>query len=242
MIGDSVNLGSRLEGLSKVYGVDIVVSETTRKLAPEFAWQELDRVRVKGKEQAVAIFWPLAPADRLEKAHQDELKTWAAFLKAYRAQDWDQCDVLLLNLQRMNAKKYLYELYSERVASMRLLPFDPDWDGATNFETKVRPRSSAALHEGARAGLLRGDRQGLPDHVLPDRRRRAGRRRHRRGRPDARRDARHRARAAHAFASRSRRGAAADDRRDRLAAHAAGARSTRWPAPSPRSRRTSSTT
>jgi adenylate cyclase len=136
VIGDAVNLGSRLEGLSKAYGVDIVVSETTRKLAPDFAWQELDRVRVKGKEQAVAIFWPLAPADRVDKAHQDELKTWAAFLKAYRAQDWDQCDVLLLNLQRMNAKKYLYELYSERVASMRLLPFDPEWDGATNFETK----------------------------------------------------------------------------------------------------------
>jgi adenylate cyclase len=136
VIGDSVNLGSRLEGLSKVYGVDIVVSESTRKIAPEFAWQELDRVRVKGKEQAVSIFWPLAPADRLEKAHQEELKTWATFLKAYRAQDWDQCDVQLLNLQRANPKKYLYELYTERVASMRLLPFDPEWDGATNFETK----------------------------------------------------------------------------------------------------------
>jgi adenylate cyclase len=136
VIGDAVNLGSRLEGLSKVYGVDIVVSETTRKLAPEFAWQELDRVRVKGKEQAVAIFWPVAPQERLEKATIDELKAWAAFLKAYRGQDWDQCDVLMLNLQRMNAKKYLYELYSERVASMRLLPFDPGWDGATNFETK----------------------------------------------------------------------------------------------------------
>ncbi|MRD48626.1 CHASE2 domain-containing protein [Caenimonas koreensis DSM 17982] len=136
VIGDAVNLGSRLEGLSKVYGVDIVVSESTRKMAPEFAWQELDRVRVKGKEQAVAIFWPVAPADRLEKPYLDELKTWASFLKAYRAQDWDQCDVIMLNLQRMNAKKYLYELYSDRVASMRLLPFDPSWDGATNFETK----------------------------------------------------------------------------------------------------------
>ncbi|MBI5279976.1 MAG: adenylate/guanylate cyclase domain-containing protein [Burkholderiales bacterium] len=136
VIGDAVNLGSRLEGLSKVYGVDIVVSESTRKLAPDFAWQELDRVRVKGKEQAVAIYWPVAPADRVDKAVADELKAWNTFLKAYRAQDWDQCDVLLLNLQRANAKKYLYELYAERVASMRLLPFDPSWDGATNFETK----------------------------------------------------------------------------------------------------------
>ncbi|MBX3659983.1 MAG: adenylate/guanylate cyclase domain-containing protein [Ramlibacter sp.] len=136
VIGDSVNLGSRLEGLSKTYGVDIVVSEATRKLAPDFAWQELDRVRVKGKEQAVAIYWPLAPADRVEKAHTEELKTWSSVLKAYRAQDWDQADVQLLNLQRMNAKKYLYELYAQRVASMRSLPFDPEWDGATNFETK----------------------------------------------------------------------------------------------------------
>jgi adenylate cyclase len=61
VIGDAVNLGSRLEGLSKVYGVDIVVSESTRKLAPDFGWQELDRVSVKGKDQAVAIFWPVAP-------------------------------------------------------------------------------------------------------------------------------------------------------------------------------------
>jgi len=136
VIGDAVNLGSRLEGLSKVYGVDIVVSESTRKLAPDFAWQELDRVRVKGKEQAVAIFWPLAPSDRITADQAEELKTWNAFLKTYRAQDWDRCDVLLLNLQRMNPKKYLYELYLERVASMRLLPFDPEWDGATNFETK----------------------------------------------------------------------------------------------------------
>jgi adenylate cyclase len=136
VIGDAVNLGSRLEGLSKVYGVDIVVSETTRKMAPEYAWQELDRVRVKGKEQAVAIFWPMAPAGQLSEASSTELKTWVSLVRAYRAQNWDQADVLLINLMRMNANKFLYQLYAERVASMRLLPFDPEWDGATNFVTK----------------------------------------------------------------------------------------------------------
>jgi adenylate cyclase len=136
VIGDAVNLGSRLEGLSKVYGIDIVVSESARKLAPAFGWQELDRVRVKGKDQAVAIFWPVAPANRVGAETEAEIKTWASFLKAYRAQDWDQCDLLMMNLLRMNAKKYLYHLYSDRVASMRLLPFDLEWDGATNFETK----------------------------------------------------------------------------------------------------------
>lgn len=136
VIGDAVNLGSRLEGLSKVYGVDIVVSETARNLAPDFGWQELDRVRVKGKDQAVAIFWPVAPSNRMGAEIEAELKAWNAFLKAYRAQNWDQCDLLMINLLRMNAKKYLYRLYSDRVASMRLLPFDLEWDGATNFETK----------------------------------------------------------------------------------------------------------
>jgi adenylate cyclase len=136
VIGDSVNLGSRLEGLSKAYGIEIVVSETTRKLAPAVAWQELDRVRVKGKDQAVAIFWPVAQVEGLDAATANEIKTWVAFIKAYRAQNWDQADVLLLNVMRMDPKKYLYQLYAERVASMRLLPFDPEWDGATNFETK----------------------------------------------------------------------------------------------------------
>jgi adenylate cyclase len=143
VIGDSVNLGSRLEGLSKTYGVDIVVSESTKKLAPDFAWQELDKVRVKGKDQAVSIFWPLAPIEQIPKGLSDEIKLWNTFLKAYRAQDWDQSDLHMLNLERTvssnagkTAKKYLYQLYSERVASMRLLPFDPSWDGATNFETK----------------------------------------------------------------------------------------------------------
>jgi adenylate cyclase len=112
------------------------VSESTRKLAPDFAWQELDRVRVKGKELAVAIFWPMAPAAQLNEAATGEIKAWVAFVKAYRAQNWDQADVTLINLMRMNSKKYLYQLYAERVASMRLLPFDPEWDGATNFETK----------------------------------------------------------------------------------------------------------
>jgi adenylate cyclase len=136
VIGDAVNLGSRLEGLSKAYGVEIVVNESTRAAAQNFAWQELDRVRVKGKEQAVSIFCPVSPADNVGDGLASELKLWAAFLKAYRAQQWDPADVLLINLMRANAQKYLYSLYAERVASMRLLPFDPDWDGATNFETK----------------------------------------------------------------------------------------------------------
>jgi adenylate cyclase len=136
VIGDAVNLGSRLEGLSKVYGVDIVVSESARQQARDFAWQELDRVRVKGKEQAVGIYQPVALIGSADPRTADELRIWSAFLQAYRAQEWQECELQLRNLQQVGAKKYLYDLYAQRVASMRLLPFDPGWDGATNFETK----------------------------------------------------------------------------------------------------------
>jgi adenylate cyclase len=132
VIGDAVNLGSRLEGLSKNYGVEIVASESTKKQSQHATWQELDKVRVKGKELAVSIYTPLIP----NEASPDELKAWNSLLKAYRSQDWDQADVQIINLQRLNAKKYLYQMYADRVASRRGLPFDPSWDGATNFETK----------------------------------------------------------------------------------------------------------
>lgn len=139
VIGDAVNLGSRLEGLSKTYGCEIVVSEFTRDLAPDFVWQELDKVRVKGKDRAVAIFLPLdtraVPLDQRDRL-TEELAAWAALLSAYRDQQWARCEPQLQKLQGINAQKYLYRLYAERILSKRSLPFDSDWDGATNFQTK----------------------------------------------------------------------------------------------------------
>jgi adenylate cyclase len=136
VIGDAVNLGARLEGLTGYYGVDLVASEETRRQANEFIWQELDMVRVKGKGQAVAICSPMCEANQFTARMAAELTLWHEFLKAYRKQQWDVCDAGILKLQQLNATKYLYRLYGERVASMRLLPLDPQWDGATNFETK----------------------------------------------------------------------------------------------------------
>jgi adenylate cyclase len=60
VVGDAVNLASRLEGLSAYYGVEIVASGATRELAPGFVWQELDSVLVRGRAQPVSVFTPLA--------------------------------------------------------------------------------------------------------------------------------------------------------------------------------------
>ncbi len=136
VVGDAVNLGSRLEGLSPTYGVDIVASDTTRAQAPRFVWQELDRVRVKGRATPVTIHTPLGTPETFSDEQAEELRLWNQVLLAWRAQDWDTCDAGLRHLQRQNAEKVLYRLYAQRVASMQRRPPDPDWDGATTFETK----------------------------------------------------------------------------------------------------------
>ena len=136
VVGDAVNLGSRLEGLTKTYGVDIIASEATRSLAPGFRWQELDRVRVKGRGQTVAIYRPW-PAERpADPTGSTEPIAWDGLLRSYRAQDWAQCELFLVNLIRLDPQNVLYHLYAARVAARKQLPADPGWDGATDIETK----------------------------------------------------------------------------------------------------------
>ncbi len=136
VLGDAVNLASRLEGLTKRYGTGIIVGEATRKAVSGVVFRELDRVRVKGKDEPVAIFEPIGTEGAVGKSRQEELRLWQQALKAYRAQDWDQADVALLNLRRLNPGAPLYAFYAERIAQHRARPPEPSWDGVTSFEEK----------------------------------------------------------------------------------------------------------
>ena len=132
VMGDAVNLGARLEGITKVYGVGIAVSEFTRAQAPQFAYRELDRVRVKGKTEPVAIFEPrglLADADCAELAL---LASWSRVLELLRARDWDGAEAILLALPDDGLRR----LYGARLQQYRATPPGADWDGVTTFETK----------------------------------------------------------------------------------------------------------
>jgi adenylate cyclase len=136
VMGDAVNLASRLEGLTKAYGAGIIVGQATRDAVPGFVFRELDRVRVKGKDAPVAIFEPVGPEKALAKERLEELKLWGQALKAYRARNWDQAELILFNLHRLYPGAPLYSLYAERAARYRRESPGAGWDGVTAFETK----------------------------------------------------------------------------------------------------------
>lgn len=136
VMGDAVNLGSRLEGITKQYGVGILVGEVARDLLKkEVVFREIDRVRVKGKDEPVGIYEPVGLEGSVDKAELEEVKLWNQALKAYRAQEWDQAEVALLNLSRKDDRP-LYGIYSERISHYRQSPPGSNWDGVTTFETK----------------------------------------------------------------------------------------------------------
>jgi len=136
VIGDAVNLGSRLEGLTKQYGVEIIISELTRLAVPEYACRELDRVRVKGKDEPIAIFEPVALGSDVSPEESDELERHHEALRRYQAQDWSGAESLFRALRRLSPERRLYEIYLERIATFRESPPGPDWDGVYTFTTK----------------------------------------------------------------------------------------------------------
>lgn len=136
VMGDAVNLGSRLEGITKQYGVSILVGEGTRKAVKDVIFREVDRVQVKGKEEPVAIFEPVGLEGEVGKAMLEEIKLWNQALRHYRAGEWDQTEVMLLNLSRMAPERALYGKYMERVEYLRKEPPGPGWKGVWKFETK----------------------------------------------------------------------------------------------------------
>jgi adenylate cyclase len=137
VMGDAVNLASRLEGITKEYGADIIVGEGTRAAVPEVVFRELDRVRVKGKDEAVAIFEPLGLQGKVAKTKLEEVKLYTQFLRLYRAQDWDQAELQLFNLQKQAPGNKLYShTFVERISYLRANPPGKGWDGAFTFTTK----------------------------------------------------------------------------------------------------------
>ena len=137
VVGDAVNLASRLEELTKIYAVEILTSQNTSLQAPQFIWQEIDKVSVHGKRQVLEIYTPLgqlADGSQALAAKSAELSLWNLALQAYRAQNWDHSEQYLHRLMDISPQNALYPFYARRIALLRLHELGPDWDGTSSFQ------------------------------------------------------------------------------------------------------------
>ncbi len=140
VMGDAVNLASRVEALTRVYGIDILLGEATRAAIGErLPLIEVDLVRVKGKQQAVTLFTPVSEVHARNARYAEEVRLWNLALDAYRRQDAKQALTSLATLQdgfRDSPLSGLYRQLAERVERWTTHPEPPDWDGTRTFDSK----------------------------------------------------------------------------------------------------------
>jgi adenylate cyclase len=136
VLGDAVNLGSRLENLTRVYDVDIIVGENTRNAVAEFEFRELDRVRVKGRNKPLAIYEPVGTIGSIDQNTCVELKRFHLGLEHYRERRWDDAEEVISALSRTHPQKMLYRIYLDRIARFRKQPPPDDWDGSYSHTSK----------------------------------------------------------------------------------------------------------
>jgi len=139
VIGDNVNVASRLEGQSKTYDIVTIVGEETTTRADKFAFLELDLLKVKGKTEATRIFALLGDETMKTSEAFMALNTkHQAFLSYYRNRDWDGAEALRLECKTLGGPqlKHLYALYGERIASFKETPPPDDWDGTAQAMSK----------------------------------------------------------------------------------------------------------
>lgn len=136
VLGDAVNLGSRLEGLTKIYGVDIIVGEATKYAVPEYEYRELDLVKVKGKDKPVAIYEPLGLLETVEKPVRQDLKRYHRALQLYRSQYWDDAEREFFALSSLDKERKIYHIYLDRIMQLRNNPPAEAWDGSFTFTSK----------------------------------------------------------------------------------------------------------
>ena len=141
VLGDSVNLASRLEGQSKEYGFPIIVgSRTALAVKDKFAILELDFIMVKGKKEPEVIYAIAGREDTAQSGRFQRLRNLTIeMLACYRSRDWEGALAAIERGRRTddaNALELLYDLYEARILGYRENPPPEDWNGAYALLTK----------------------------------------------------------------------------------------------------------
>jgi adenylate cyclase len=137
VVGDHVNLGSRLEGLNKAYRTDIIIGENTAQLVEgAFRLRELDMVRVIGRKQAVRIYELIALAGTsLDPGHEQTLQLYAQALEAYRKGMWAEAVELFRHAQTLRPDDGPSRVLAQRCLEYEAHPPEA-WDGVFQQQFK----------------------------------------------------------------------------------------------------------
>lgn len=136
VLGDAVNLGSRLESLTKFYGLEFLVSEYTKEQCPNIAFRPVDKVKVKGKDKAVAIFEPICKSTEMTPELTAELTLLETAYQAYLMQQWSKAHIQYSELAEAYPGKALYQLYLERIDQLKSIKMEANWDGSFTHTSK----------------------------------------------------------------------------------------------------------
>ena len=135
-LGDTVNLASRLESLTRSYGVEIIVGEDVAQGITDMPLLEIDRVQVKGRSKPLTIYTLLGEAR--DAAFEALASTQAKFLEAYRRQDWSAArEAIASCLGLAPTLKGLYDLYAGRIEDYEAEPPEANWDGVFIAKSKT---------------------------------------------------------------------------------------------------------
>lgn len=138
VMGDHVNLGSRLEGANKVYKTFIMISEFTYgHVKNDFHTRPLDLIKVKGKNKPIAVYELIGrSSDPLPQFYQDFLELYNKGIDAYKNQRWDEGIDLFEHCLRIKADDYTSELYRTRCIEYKFKSPGPNWDGVMTLTEK----------------------------------------------------------------------------------------------------------
>ena len=130
VLGDAVNLGSRLEGLTKFYGLKFLIGEDTYEGLEGYVCRLIDKVKVKGKDLAINAYEPLCLRSEASVQMLADLAAYEAALQCYFKQDWDSAQQQFAALLASAPDTLLYKIYLERIPLLREQSLPADWDGS----------------------------------------------------------------------------------------------------------------